>query len=94
MLRRLASMQFREGESVAIIEPVGSPLFPAIAVAIRREGWRVLRRKIDIFGDALQFRVHQRFLVMFLGDEHVKRRYDEQRENCSNSHAADEHETN
>ena len=54
----LASMQFREGASVAIIEPVGSPLFPAVAVAIRRQGWRVLWCKIDIFGDTLQIRVH------------------------------------
>jgi hypothetical protein len=36
-----------------------SRFLPAVTIAVRRQRWRVLRRKIDIFGDALQFRVHQ-----------------------------------
>src|SRR6266404_2337383 len=70
-----------------------SRFLPAIAVAIWRQRWRVLRRKIDIFGETLQFRVHQRCLVMFLRDEHVERRNDKQGEDCSNRHSTNEHQT-
>src|SRR5437773_1276288 len=86
-------MQFRDGASVAISGPVGSGFLPTIAVVVWCKRWRVLRRKIDIFGDALQVRLHQRFFVMLFRDEHVKRWNNEQSENRSDCHSADEHKT-
>src|SRR4029453_6511642 len=70
-----------------------SPLFPAVAVAVARERGLGFWREIDVFGDTLQVGLHQRLLVMFLCDEHVKRRHNEQSENCSDRHSPDEHET-
>src|SRR6266480_2160264 len=58
--------------------------------------WRqsrcVLRRKTDIFCRFL-FRLGQRFLVVLFGDEDVERRHDEQCEDRSDRHSADECQT-
>ena len=70
----------------------GSGLFPAVAVSVASQCRLEIRRNIDIFS-AFKIRIHQRFLVMRLGDEHVKRRDNEEREDRADRHSADEHET-
>ena len=85
-------MQFHDGASVAISGPVRLSLFPAVTVAVARECGLGFWRKIDLVG-VVNLRIHQRFLVVFSGKQHVERRNDEQREDCPDSHAADENET-
>src|SRR5260370_18157226 len=70
-----------------------SRFLPAVAIVVWRQRWRVLRCEIDIFGEALQVRFHQRFFVMLFCNEHVKRWNNEQSENRSDCHSANEHKT-
>ena len=73
---------------------VKSRLFPTVAVSIRRERRFHFRRKICLFAFTFPAYVHERFFVMLLGNEHVKRRHNEQRENRSDSHSTNKHKTN
>src|SRR5206468_12377120 len=93
MLRRWRCCSSAMGASVAISGPVGSRLLPPVTVSIWRKRRRHFRRKIEIFG-VVNVRVHQRFLVMLFGEQHVERRNDEQREDGTNAHPANENETN
>src|SRR5437588_10887975 len=68
-------------------------VFPAVAVAVAVSRQRRFGNKIDIFGRAFQFHIHQRLLMVLFGDEHVERRHDEQCEDGSDRHSTNEHET-
>src|SRR5207249_966642 len=61
-----------------------SGLFPAVPVACHC----VLRRELSLFRFFLN--VRHSFLVMLFGDEHVERWNDEEREDCSDSHPANQ----
>jgi len=78
-----------------IQQRASSALFPAVpvAVSIRRESGCIFGNKIDIFARRFFFGFAQRFFVVLLGNEHVKRWHDEQRENGSDGHATDEDKT-
>src|SRR5438046_402474 len=70
-----------------------SRLLPSVTVPIWRKRRRHFRREIDILRRIVPAYVHERFFVMLFCDEHVKRWHNEQSENRSDSHSADEHET-
>src|ERR1700750_2832523 len=66
-----------------------SGLLPAVPVSVWRQ--RVFRNKLGLFRRFLV--LGQRFLVMFLGDEHVKRGNDEESKERSDRHAANQYKT-
>jgi hypothetical protein len=48
----------RRGYNLRQIPATKSRFLPTVTVPILRERSRVLRRKVDVFGDTLQIRVH------------------------------------
>src|SRR5713101_569251 len=58
--RRDANAEFNNQAADAAATPVRSSLPPAVAIAVSlpRDGGRVVRRKIDIFANALQLGIH------------------------------------
>src|SRR5882762_6250299 len=71
----------------------GSSLLPGVAVSVWHERRLQFRRKIDIFRCVFPADIHQRFFMMLFRDQHVERRNDKEREDRSDSHATDKHET-